>query len=870
MEFDTKHEICSSVTAYNDGELFIKRLIKVTIETLSPYQIFFCYRFEGCTQMYYCQLLNRQYIPMLSSIIALAILTFLPISGLAYQDESETPEAKTPDSASVDEDVEKSLKEVLEGHSTHGEAFNEGPRQSAYLMGGTGNIHFPVTTDSKEAQAFIEQGVGQLHGFWYLEAERSFRQAAALDEDCAMAYWGAAMAAYSKRPRSQGFIKEAVARIDSVSEREKLYIQALEKYFSEKEKDKKKRAQNYLKDLESIVIKYPDDLEAKAFVAHRIWHNAREGTPISSYVSLNSLIEDILVVEPLHPAHHYMIHLWDYRHPENAVQAAARCGVSGPSIAHMWHMPGHIYSRLKRYEDAVYQQEASARVDHAHMMRDRVMPDEINNFAHNNEWLIRNLSFVGRARDAMELAVNMTQLPRHPKYNTLKKSGGSASYGRRRLLQILREYQLYDEAIELCQSSVLAVKSNPLEQLKTLRLLGCSAAMVGRQDLLTQAKFELGELIEVAESEKADLEKQISKLNASLDREADAPPRPKDIKFDEKKAKLHLKQAKDKASKNKQKLDRLKKSQLAIDGYELVAKEDYAEGLKKLEAATGEDVSWLGELQFLAGESEKGLEKIAEQVKRRPSEVIPLARLAYLQFQNGDNELSQVSLEKLRNTSGSMDLDMPLFKRLAPVSMELGIGKRWMKEIGPAADIGFRPPLESLGPFRWSPSPAPKWSLTDSENQTVGSDDFIGQPYIAIFYLGHGCLHCAEQLQAFGPRVADFEKNGIKMIAISTDDQNGLLKSIEDAGTGSPIRLASDAEHEIFRKFRAFDDFENQPLHGTFLIDGMGKVRWQDISYQPFMDHQFLLAESERLLGGDKAISEQAGKDANKKQVSQR
>ncbi len=820
--------------------------------------------------MNYCQLLNRQYIPMLSSIIALAILTFLPISGLAYQDKSETPEAKTPDSASVDEDVEKSLKEVLEGHSTHGEAFNEGPRQSAYLMGGTGNIHFPVTTDSKEAQAFIEQGVGQLHGFWYLEAERSFRQAAALDEDCAMAYWGAAMAAYSKRPRSQGFIKEAVSRIDSVSEREKLYIQALEKYFSDKEKDKKKRAQNYLKDLESIVIKYPDDLEAKAFVAHRIWHNAREGTPISSYVSLNSLIEDILVVEPLHPAHHYMIHLWDYRHPENAVQAAARCGVSGPSIAHMWHMPGHIYSRLKRYEDAVYQQEASARVDHAHMMRDRVMPDEINNFAHNNEWLIRNLSFVGRARDAMELAVNMTQLPRHPKYNTLKKSGGSASYGRRRLLQILREYQLYDEAIELCQSSVLAVKSNPLEQLKTLRLLGCSAAMVGRQDLLAQAKFELGELIEGAESEKADLEKQISKLNASLDREADAPPRPEDKKFDEKKAKLHLKQAKDKASKNKQKLDRLKKSQLAIDGYELVAKEDYAEGLKKLEAATGEDVSWLGELQFLAGESEKGLEKIAEQVKRRPSEVIPLARLAYLQFQNGDNELSQDSLEKLRNTSGSMDLDMLLFNRLAPVSMELGIGKRWMKEIGPAADIGFRPPLESLGPFRWSPSPAPQWSLTDSENQTIGSDDFIGQPYIAIFYLGHGCLHCAEQLQAFGPRVADFEKNGIKMIAISTDDQNGLLKSIEDAGTGSPIRLASDAEHEIFRKFRSFDDFENQPLHGTFLIDGMGKIRWQDISYQPFMDHQFLLAESERLLGGDKAISEQAGKDANKKQVSQR
>jgi peroxiredoxin len=434
----------------------------------------------------------------------------------------------------------------------------------------------------------------------------------------------------------------------------------------------------------------------------------------------------------------------------------------------------------------------------------------------------------------------------------------------------LREYQLYDEALGFCQSSVLTVSSDPLEQLKTLRLMGCSAAMAGSPNLLAKAKQEIGEIINAAEAAKVGLEKDISTLNASLDKGTDAPPRPKNKKFDEKKAKLHLKQAKDKASKNKQKLDRLEKSQLAIEGYELVANEEYTEGLKKLESASGEDISWLGELQFLSGESEKGLEKITDQVERRPFEVIPLARLVYLQFQNGDNELAQESLEKLRETSGGMDLDIPLFSRLAPIAMELGIGKRWQKKIRPAADIGFRPPLESLGPFRWSPSPAPQWKLTDSENQTVGSDDFVGQPYIVIFYLGHGCLHCAEQLQAFGPRVADFEERGIKMIAISTDDQKGLLKSIEDAGTGSPIRLASDANNDVFRQFRAFDDFEKQPLHGTFLIDGMGKIRWQDISYQPFMDHQFLLDEAQRLLGGDKPISEQVGNGSTEKQVSQR
>ena len=41
-----------------------------------------------------------------------------------------------------------------EGHSHQGHAFNEGPRQAAYLMGGTGDVSFPVTTDSAVEMAF--------------------------------------------------------------------------------------------------------------------------------------------------------------------------------------------------------------------------------------------------------------------------------------------------------------------------------------------------------------------------------------------------------------------------------------------------------------------------------------------------------------------------------------------------------------------------------------------------------------------------------------------------------------------------------------------------------------------------------------------
>ena len=90
------------------------------------------------------------------------------------------------------------------------------------------------------------------------------------------------------------------------------------------------------------------------------------------------------------------------------------------------------------------------------------------------------------------------------------------------------------------------------------------------------------------------------------------------------------------------------------------------------------------------------------------------------------------------------------------------------------------------------------------------------------------------------------------MIAISTDDPKTLKQSIENYDeVGLPIPLVSDASLNVFKAFRVYDDFEDQPLHGTFVIDGNGKVRWQDISYEPFMDPSFVLAEAKRLLSQD-------------------
>ena len=73
----------------------------------------------------------------------------------------------------------------------------------------------------------------------------------------------------------------------------------------------------------------------------------------------------------------------------------------------------------------------------------------------------------------------------------------------------------------------------------------------------------------------------------------------------------------------------------------------------------------------------------------------------------------------------------------------------------------------------------------------------------------------------------------------------------DKTGTPFPFPLVSDASLKVFKQYRAYDDFEQQPLHGTFLIDRQGLVRWQDISYEPFTEAEFLLRESKRLLAQD-------------------
>ena len=215
------------------------------------------------------------------------ILALLPFGHARAQEK--------PDPPTVAPDLQTDT-----GHSYHHEVLDEGPRQAAYLMRGMPNVHFKISCSTAMAQRFFDQGLGQLHGFWFLEAERSFRQVASFDPKCGMAYWGMAMANLENASRAKDFVALAMDRRDGADDREKRLIEALSARFvepSEKDvakdvakevvkevvKDKSKskktsgsRFRNYIQAIDKLAQDYPDEIEFKAMLAVQMWEGEKQ------------------------------------------------------------------------------------------------------------------------------------------------------------------------------------------------------------------------------------------------------------------------------------------------------------------------------------------------------------------------------------------------------------------------------------------------------------------------------------------------------------------------------------------------------------------------------------------------------------------
>lgn len=745
------------------------------------------------------------------------------------------------------------------GHSAHGEAFNEGPRQAAVLIPGCGDaVKFPISTKNADAQKFFTQGVGQLHGFWYYEAERSFRQVAALDPDCAMAYWGMSMANVNNEKRASAFIKKATPLKAKATPREQKWIGTLENLYRDGDKrDKRQKSLDCIKDFEVLVQDDPKDIEAKAFLVWRIWFS-RDEAPISSLQAVDALIDQIFAALPNHPAHHYRIHLWDQSKPILALKSDAQCGQSAPGIAHMWHMPGHTFSKLKRPDDAAWQQEAATRVDHAYMIRSFILPDQIHNYAHNEEWLTRTYNELGRAKDAIGLAKSLIATPRHPANNTLDKQSNSASYGRTRLIETLIKWEMWDDLKTFTATPV----GHPAHDITRLRAQGLAAFHQNDTKLLAASLKEL----EAIKTEQKLVNIDTSKLKSAKPK-GDANPSSKESDKDKAKSDAGTPVRKDDTANTKnadskkaagkpaEKPDTKAKNNALAELKALVAllntKTPKADQTKLLDALKDTDVPKERLARYWLKLDDKT--KATELTKNFPQDLVGFATKTEVLIACGKTDDAKKAFEDTRKLAYAMDRDLPIAKHFDTLAKTFGVTGDWPAAAPKRTDSGTRPAIESLGPVHWHPPVAPTFEALTLENQHVKSSDFIAKkPTLFMFYLGHDCGHCVEQIQAFSKAAADFDKAGIQLVAITLEPTQVAGKIRESLKLTKdqplPFPILSDSSQNSFKAVRSYDDFEKEALHATILIDQSGHQRWQDISYTPFTDTKFILEESKRLL----------------------
>jgi len=256
-------------------------------------------------------------------------------------------------------------------HQMSGNTKVKKDKNPAVIIPGLGNYHYKVTTDSKKAQQFFDQGLILVYGFNHHEAVRSFKMAAKLDPDMAMAYWGIAYALGPninlpadslQRKQAYNAVRKALKLSVNSSKKEKDFIYALSKRYAEDvnktEQSVKDKEFSYA--MKDVMTKYPGDLDAAAIYAESLmnlkpWQywNA-DGTPADGTEEIILVLENVIKKDPKHPgANHYYIHAVEASDdPGRALASAELLKDLVPSAGHLVHMPAHIFFRVGDYEGA--------------------------------------------------------------------------------------------------------------------------------------------------------------------------------------------------------------------------------------------------------------------------------------------------------------------------------------------------------------------------------------------------------------------------------------------------------------------------------------------------------------------------------------
>jgi tetratricopeptide (TPR) repeat protein len=403
-----------------------------------------------------------------------------------------------------------------------------------------GTTSMPVTTSSDEARQFFNQGVSQVHSFWFIEAERSFLQAATLDPAMAMAWWGISVsaagdyrpafqlirdpydggrgggprqaapdaiqrttngAAVDGRIRAREAIHKAMALRDKVTERERLYIEA---EAARRNPAATNADADHIAGLRKLVAAYPEDLEAKSILGLALLDGYDSATkqPRTHTMEGLRLLQEVVEKDDNHfGAHHYIIHGWEgSTTPEKAWHSCQRYPALVPNIPHALHMPGHIYAQSDRIDEAIQAFGAAAGNELGWMNADVLYPN--GHHAHNVHFLVHALNLDGRFQESMARARHIMGFKETPR----ERSGGSQRTAYRQgyyaLVKTLVRFERWDQILD---GTTIPAYDKPEQQAWRTWAVGLAHAARNRLDEARRESSRLKDLLKTVSASRGPL-----------------------------------------------------------------------------------------------------------------------------------------------------------------------------------------------------------------------------------------------------------------------------------------------------------------------------------------------------------------------------
>jgi len=188
------------------------------------------------------------------------------------------------------------------------------------------------------------------------------------------------------------------------------------------------------------------------------------------------------------------------------------------------------------------------------------------------------------------------------------------------------------------------------------------------------------------------------------------------------------------------------------------------------------------------------------------------------------------------------------FKELVPAGLpEWRAAAAWMASV-PDGMVARWARREGDGELMPEGKMGPMWSLVAAPGlpgmETAG-------PRVVIFFLGYRCDHCLKQLDIFRLWEARIRAAGASLVAVSVDNAERVARTWAGPDRTKeeryPFPILADPELGRFKAWGAWDGYGGRPVHGTFVTDAAGKVRWQRTGTEPFYDAGAVVALLEAL-----------------------